>query len=434
MRILKGIITRIHIFTEKEYTTIEVLATILDMKVKAVIIMFLFPCWLFAQGNGLYEFIGENGKHGFIDYTGKIIIAPEYIDVLYPGFSEGLAFVSKKQASNGDFLWICIDTLGRKRFKLDKKCSPEEIFNEGYAVINYWSSDEYWFINRVGMKVFDKKFSYACQFTNGFAKVTDEKYGWSSSYFINSKGERVNYLPEGGTIFINGISYCHGQLIDTLGNVIIDNIHEWTGASQEILKVRRNDKWGFIDRKGNIIIDFQYEQDRRIEFDKILKVNSDSLDALPKAKYRNVGFFYEGLASIQKDSLFGFINIKNEIVIEPVFKGVRYFSEGVAGATIDGKKWGFINREGIFIINPQYYYVDAFENGICGVLLSDWSFFMNDYYLDAIINKNAEILINTGMHSYGGFDGELIRYYDGGDFNGKIHYLNKNGNEVIPHE
>jgi hypothetical protein len=158
------------------------------------------------------------------------------------------------------------------------------------------------------------------------------------------------------------------------------------------------------------------------------------LDALPKATYRNVGFFYEGLASIQKDSLFGFIDSKNEIVIEPIFKEVRYFSEGLAGATTDGEKWGFINNEGIFVIEPQYFYVDAFQNGICGVLLTDAPLFMNDYYLNSIINKNGEILITIEMHSYRGFEGDLIKFHDGFDFRGKIHYLDKNGNQVIPKE
>ena len=205
-------------------------------------------------------------------------------------------------------------------------------------------------------------------------------------------------------------------------------------AKEEFLKVKRNDKWGFIDRKGNIIIDFQYQEERRLDFDKILKLNTDSLDTLPKATYRNVGFFNEGLASIQKDSLYGFINLKNEIVIEPIFKGVRWFSEGLAGATLDGEIWGFINKEGKFEIEPKYFCVDAFKNGICGVNLTNTPLYVNDYFLNAIINKNNEILFVGEMHSYLGFEGELIKYYEGWDFGGRIHYLDKNGKPIIPKE
>lgn len=401
------------------------------MKLKSIIILLFLPLWALAQSNGLYEFIGKNGKYGFIDKTGKVVISAKYIRISYSGFSEGLAFVSKKQASNGDLIWYCIDTLGNKVFNLKRQNEPETVFNEGYAVIT--NDNNYWFVNKVGEQVFDKKFGYACEFTNGFARVSNTK-SLNDSYFINKKGEYSEYLPLNCSIFDNGISYCGWRLIDTFGNVLIDSIHEITDLSNEYIKVKRNDKWGFINRKGKIIIDFQYEEDRRKEFDNFRKLNTDSLDALPKATFRNVGFFHEGFASIQKDSLFGFINLKNEIVIEPIFKKIRYFSEGMAGATLDGKIWGFINKEGRFIIEPQYFYVDAFKNGICGVLLTNEPLYMNDYYLNAIINKNNEILYRAEMHCYGGFRGELIQYYEGGDFRGKIQYLDKNGNPVIPKE
>ena len=39
---------------------------------KSVIILLLFPFMALGQGNGLYEFIGKNGKYGFMDKTGKM--------------------------------------------------------------------------------------------------------------------------------------------------------------------------------------------------------------------------------------------------------------------------------------------------------------------------------------------------------------------------
>ena len=269
----------------------------------------VLPCLVFAQENGLYKFIGENRKYGFMDKTGKVVIPAKYVRVWYPGFNNGFAFVSEKKTSNGDFFWICIDTSGRKKIRIGQRYNPTENLSERY-----------------------------------------------------------------------------------------------------------------------------YKKTRRRESDNFLKLNTDSLDSLPKIMYRNERIFYEGLASIQKDSLFGFINIENEMVIEPIFKEVRHFSEGLAGATLDGKKWGFINTESQFVIEPQYYLVDVFENGICGVLLTDEPFYIGDYHLNAIINKNNEILFRGEMHSYMGFKGELIQYYDMGDFRGKIHYLDKNGNMIIPNE
>ena len=62
------------------------------------------------------------------------------------------------------------------------------------------------------------------------------------------------------------------------------------------------------------------------DLDEILKLNVDSLNALPKAKLRNIGFFNDGLVKFQKDSLWGFLNKNNEVIIEPKYKKVTQFS------------------------------------------------------------------------------------------------------------
>lgn len=408
---------------------------------KIIIILLLFPLGVLAQGNGLYEFRGDDYKYGFMDKTGKVIIKPIYLRVGYHGFSEGLVFVLKEITPKGNELWICIDTTGKIVFELDQYSSPTNSYSEGFAAISNWPKGICYYINKKGGKVFDKYFGVAGSFSSGYALVSDEEYGYSGYYFIDKRGERANHLPLNCTNFINGISFCHKKIIDTLGNILIDSIDEWTGNDYEYMKVKRNGKWGFVNQKGNIIIDFIYTEYRDRYYDQILNLNTDSLYAIPKETYRNVGFFHEGFAPILKESLYGFINTKNEIVIEPRFVGVQYFSEGLAGATIDGILWGFINTKGEFVIKPQFYYVHAFENGICGVLLNkspfgDIDYFMvgNDYYLDGIINKKGEILNYYEMHSYRGFCGDLIQFYDRGDFGGKIHYLDKNGNLVIPKE
>jgi len=402
---------------------------------KILILLFIFPLGVFAQGNGLYEFRGDDYKYGFMDKTGKVIIKPIYLRVAHPGFSEGLVFVSEEKASNGDFIWICIDTSGKIVFKLDQHCAPFVSFHEGYAVILNWPKGIYYYINKEGKKVFNKKFSHAYSFSSGYAKVCDKKEEYFNLYFIDRNGKRAKHLPYGCNAFRNGISFCHKKLIDTLGNTLIDSIDEWTGNDYEYLKVKRNGKWGFVDQKGKIIIDFIYTEDRDRYYDEILNLNTDSLDAIPKEPYRNVGFFHDGLASILKDSLYGFINTKNEIVIEPIFRGVEYFSEGLAGVTLDGILWGFINTKGEFVIPPKFYSVDAFENGICGVSFEKNNnnlIISHGFSFDAIINKKGEILNSYEMHNYLGFCGELIKFYSYSEFGDRIYYLDKNGNLIIP--
>jgi len=63
-------------------------------------------------------------------------------------------------------------------------------------------------------------------------------------------------------------------------------------------------------------------------------------------KYRNVGSYSEGLAPVQASAgRWGFINERQEWVIQPRFEDARAFQAGKAAVKQNGK-WGFINKRG----------------------------------------------------------------------------------------
>lgn len=78
--------------------------------------------------------------------------------------------------------------------------------------------------------------------------------------------------------------------------------------------------------------------------------------------------FSEGLAEVKINDKWGFINKSGAIVIMPQFEYVHSFSEGYAAAKLNGL-WGFIDRQGKWIINPKFDMTSDFENGIVQVLL-----------------------------------------------------------------
>ncbi len=66
----------------------------------------------------------------------------------------------------------------------------------------------------------------------------------------------------------------------------------------------------------------------------------------PGPKYRNVGAYSEGLAPVQVSAgQWGFINERQEWVIQPRFEDARAFQAGKAAVKKNGK-WGFINKRG----------------------------------------------------------------------------------------
>lgn len=63
-------------------------------------------------------------------------------------------------------------------------------------------------------------------------------------------------------------------------------------------------------------------------------------------KYRNVHSYSEGLAPVQtQGGRWGFVNERQDWVIQPKFEDAREFQGGKAAVRQNGK-WGFINKRG----------------------------------------------------------------------------------------
>ena len=100
-------------------------------------------------------------------------------------------------------------------------------------------------------------------------------------------------------------------------------------GSSQFAKIKIDDKFGIIDSGGNEII---------------------------KAKYENLSSFCcnDRLAKVYIDSLWGYINTKDEIVIEPLFDFAGCFSDsGYANVRI-GDKYSFIDMHGNMLHPPKY--------------------------------------------------------------------------------
>jgi hypothetical protein len=122
-------------------------------------------------------------------------------------------------------------------------------------------------------------------------------------------------------------------------------------APEGIAAVIDNAGWGYINRRGTIII-------RPFVFDN----GPDP--------------FQEGLARFTQEGKFGFFDRKGKIVIKPKFDFAAPFQEGLAAFCTgcskkmigehhfwEGGKWGFINRKGNIAIAAQFDSVKNFNKG-----------------------------------------------------------------------
>ena len=66
-------------------------------------------------------------------------------------------------------------------------------------------------------------------------------------------------------------------------------------------------------------------------------------------QFEKVSCFFEGLARVEQNEKSGFINTKGEVIIPCIYDDAWNFNEGLAAVKQNGK-WSIINKEGKVIV------------------------------------------------------------------------------------
>jgi len=109
--------------------------------------------------------------------------------------------------------------------------------------------------------------------------------------------------------------------------------------------------------------------------DQYLAEISDA-DALITPQFTRAGRFSQGLAAVELQNKSGYINRTGQIVIGLKFDAARDFSDGMAAVLI-GDEWGYINLQGEIVIKPQYHTVESFRSGLALVITSKLSAYVD---------------------------------------------------------
>jgi hypothetical protein len=163
--------------------------------------------------------------------------------------------------------------------------------------------------------------------------------------------------------------------------------------NDNLFQVAKDGKSGFINDKGQVIIDLVFE---------------------------GVSSFSEGLARIFVGDKVGYIDTKGNIKIQPRFDTASEFSQGLAYAT-EGDKYGYIDMTGDFVIEPKFYRCWGFENGYALVMQEVVS-------TGCFIDKSGHIKLNGRNFLVSKYTEGLINCSDNGDWG----FIDINGNFIIP--
>lgn len=311
-----------------------------------------------------------NGKHGFIDKTGKVVMPPQFEEAL--GFYEGLGHVKV-----GD-KWGYIDATGN--FVIEPQFMGYGIFSEGLAAARI-EPDKWGYINKKGQWAIKPQFDSANDFSEGLACVRlNNKW-----MFINRKGEiAINFNKE--------VRYC-------------------SRFSEGLAAIDIGKKYGYIDKSGSLVIPLLYHSARdfneglaSVGHNKLPNIFIDRTGrvVIHNQHFQYTGSFSESLAAVEIDDKKGFINKAGQIVIEPTFDGIGYsygrfegFSSGLAPVRGENQ-YGFIDVNGNFVIAPQYDFAWSFRYGVAKVWQYDDKCDLAMGYIDRsgkYIWKPAAILI-----------------------------------------
>ena len=158
--------------------------------------------------------------------------------------------------------------------------------------------------------------------------------------------------------------------------------------SDTLLPFEADGKWGYINPKGEVIIE---------------------------PVYAYAGYFSEGLAIISDGELYGYINTRNQVVIPPRYTGAGEFANGCAAVcTGDWQTgaalWGFIDTTGKEIVSPRFLYAENFTPEGRALVWTE----QGEEVVKGFVNTSGEVFIPGGFEICSGFsDGlALIRQND----------------------
>lgn len=323
-----------------------------------------------------------SGRWGVADRGGSLI-GPRRFDTMGP-FSEGLApvrlgeywgfadevgrvAIGLRFQEVGRFTGgLCIVELDGWRGVIDRSgqfvvnprfeavADEDSVFRDNRAVVMQDGKKGY--VRRSGTVAIPAVYDAAFRFSEGLAAVETE----AGTGYIDTLGRTV-IAPrfERGEPFDGGLACVLANglygLVDRTGAFVAKPVYEQIGtfAGRDRAPARRGDKLGTVDRRGRwrespfverFAIDDTLSIGRVAGRSGIVRRATGML--IQPLDWEEIGAFAEGLAPVRnRDTRYGFIDIRGGLVIAPRFDEVQRFRHGLCKA-VAGDTVGYVDRGG----------------------------------------------------------------------------------------
>lgn len=293
--------------------------------------------------NGLAEFVpfenhrGAIGMHGYLNKAGKIVIPPVYYGA--GDFRDGITYVIYPVGKQYGLSYL--DTLGKEIYKV-----PVALFTRDFLIANATAAyvanhdcqeDFIWYVNG--------NLTTLCW---NFGKYTEADIKKAKEPF------RFYYKGKFGIIDKNLILRVPVALDD------IDLIYKHSGRG--LARVKYGDKFGYVSSKtGEIVIPFLYDDTQKPSLGRYWVKKDGKWGCINKKGETVIPFLYdyagrfmdENRASVSLHGKFGHIDTTGKITTPIIYQSASYFKHGVAMIQLDNK-YGYIDTSGKVITKEWF--------------------------------------------------------------------------------
>jgi bifunctional DNA-binding transcriptional regulator/antitoxin component of YhaV-PrlF toxin-antitoxin module len=352
---------------------------------------------------------------------------------------------------------VSIDKVTPELKKAVQQYDKLDDFHEGLAAV--CKNGKWGFIDKAGHEIIPCKYKEVKDFCNGVAVVEqDDKSGIIDKYgstIVPIRYNWINRFSKGDSLTSAGLNGKQGILNIKGETVIPFEYDEVNGFKEGLMVVKKDEKYGCIDKNNNVIIPLEYED----------------------AGFRKC--FSQGLIALKKDGKFGYLNRNGSVVIpfnaqltgDPFISGLSTLSRGGALSDfdyVDGRfiskntpyQMALINQEGKqvtdFFTGEYHLWVDGYvtvkngETGLQGLMDTRGRIVIPiKFWLVGSEIKEGLVFVGYNTKQYGFVDintgGITIPcvYEPADDFtfeeglwavrkNGKCGFINRSNQEVIP--
>ncbi|MCY7345924.1 MAG: WG repeat-containing protein [Pyrinomonadaceae bacterium] len=323
---------------------------------------------------GVQTFLGD-GKCGFIDKTGKLVIEPKYKKIGY--FSEGLAAVSEDSTFTTLGKYGYIDKTGK--LVIEPKYSSNGAFSEGLVAVAEQVGKnpddtpvvKYGYIDKTGKYVIEQDYKLLSSFGDGHAIVA-KAFGINQYIIIDKTGKDIKTIQTGSA---GNTDYSYQTTFKNSSYeeyAVKDKMPSFNEGLMMTYSRGKSQPTGFTNTKGELEIDL----DPRL---------------IGQIRPFSEGFAPVGFEVLKKEELtaimgsevmkdfydWTYIDRKGvmKVKLDDPFQNARPFAEGMAAVIprTSDRRWAFINTEFKLAIPACFEKVNDFRGGLASVFVVQYA-------------------------------------------------------------